>query len=377
MAFLNVAEREQISASMVVSPKFNELRQAQTAAEDSAETSKAESSAIDPTDPAAKEKMAKQTLAENEQRALDRGLTTLEALFPKAGWDHLSDKVDLYPYFQDVFKLQKDYALIAPTDALQQVAILVRILEELFFGLRFVSFGVVIGSDGNPDRVEDVLGPILNNWHYYIDNSFEKEYLPRLAEYCRILENTAESRTSAYAKRLLNELHWAKRLFFLPYYKFESAFPPPFQKNEVVPLYPEIRTLRRYLTAVANGIEQGNRHGGAAVKAACDGIDNPWEPYVFQVPNPVSKRLNALLGEGKRTNAALIFYTLAVSVVLDYLVNNEASWAYGERDHIESLFRSRDGDGVMPMEGVDTKIDADAIFNQAIRARKERANPGQ
>jgi hypothetical protein len=323
----------------------------------------------DSANPRAKEKKVSQAATESEKRALGRGLTTLETLFPKAGWDQLSDTADLYPYFQDVFTLKKEYALIAPTDVLLQVAILVRVLEELFFGLRFVSFGVVTGSDGNPDRVEDVLGPILNNWHFHIDNSFEKEYLPRLAEYCRILESTTGSRNSAYAKRLLNELQWVKRLYFLPYYKFQSAFPPPFQKSEIVPLYPEIRTLRRYLTAVANGIEQGNRHGGAAAKAACNGIDNPWEPYVFQVPNPVSKRLNALLGEGKRSNAALIFFTLAVSVVLDSLVNNEDSRAYDDQGH--SLFRSIDG------EGVDTKIDTETLFKQAIKARREQTNPAQ
>jgi hypothetical protein len=247
------------------------------------------------------------------------------------------------------------------------VIVLLRILEELFFGLRYVSFGAVNGS---VDRADEVLIPIINDWHYFIDSSFDKEYLPRLSEYCRILENTAESRTSNYARRLLNELHWAKRLYFLPYYKFESTFPPPFQKKDVSTLYPEIRQLRKYLTAVAAGIEQGNKQGGAEKRAPCDGIDNPWEPYVFQVPNPLSRRLDTLLDDKKKHNASLVFFTLAVVVVLDYIVNNEDSWAYAERS--STLFRSMNGEGVVPLRGVDTEIDSDGIFKQAQKDRNEK-----
>jgi hypothetical protein len=325
----------------------------------------------DEDDPETEEKRAKQAALETEKKAVDRGLQTLEALFPKAGWDRFSLFPDLYPYFSDIFDLKKGYELIAPTDALQQIAVLMRILEELFFGIRYVTFGAVTGADGNPDRVDDALGNILSNWHNYIENGFNKEYLPRLTEYCRILDSSGESRTSSYARRLLNELHWAKRLYFLPYYKFESIFPPSFQKKDVTPLYPQFRQLRKYLTAVAAGIEQGNKQGGADNRAPCDGIDNPWEPYIFQVPNPLSLRMDALLTGKKKNNASLIFFTLAVATVLDHLVNNDGSWAYGDRPG--PLFRSVDGEGAVPLFGVDTKIDAEAIFKQAMKMRERKA----
>jgi hypothetical protein len=144
--------------------------------------------------------------------------------------------------------------------------------------------------------------------------------------------------------------------------------PPPFQKNSIEALYPEVRSLRRYLTAVAAGIEQGTKRGGAEKRAPCDGIDNPWDPYVFQVPNPLSKRLDALLGPKKRNNASLIFFTLAVTVVLDHLLNDEDSWAYEERTGF--LFRSENGEGVRPLFGVETKIDADQLFKQMIKKRQ-------
>jgi hypothetical protein len=274
-----------------------------------------------------------------------------------------------------VFKLKKGIELIAFTDPLQQAVMLMRIIEELFFGLRYVSFGVVSGADGNPERIDEPMNKIINNWQKNIETGLEKEYLSRLDEYCHILENTSESRTSNYAKRLFNELHWVKRLYFLPYYKFESIMPPPFQKGDFSAVYPEVRQLRRYLSAVAGGIEQGNKQGGAEKRIPCSGIDNPWDPYVFQVPNPLSQRLDALLAQKRRNNASLIFFTLSVTVVLDHLLNNENSWAYGERAGF--LFRSENGEGIRPLFGVETKIDTEAIFTQALKKRQQAAQAAE
>jgi hypothetical protein len=370
MAFINATEEEQILPSAITS--FSD----EVAADISGKTDEppAELEAVEEGDedvPEDEEKQAKRNALEAERKALDRGLLTLEALFPKAGWDKLDTYPDLYPYFANIFDLKRGYDLIAPMDPVMQIAVLTRILEELFFGLRYVSFGVITGADGNPDGVSDILGKIINNWTMYVELSFVKEYLPRLGEYCRILESTTESRTSNYAKRILNELHWTKRLYFLPYYKFESLFPPPFQKKDLTPLYPEIRQLRKYLTAVAAGIEQGNKRGGAEAKAPCDGIDNPWAPYIFQVPNPLSIRLDALLANKKKNNASLLFFTLAVTTVLDYLVNNENSWAY-RGDRPGPLFRSVNGEGVMPQFGVESFIDADALFKETLKQREPK-----
>ncbi|MDR1238772.1 MAG: hypothetical protein LBK27_01535 [Treponema sp.] len=382
MAFLNVSPQDQIDPADMAARQTEGANAEQSAAgEESAEQEKREGPADqenpatasgepqeDPNDPEMIERKARRTAQDAEQKSLEQGLAALESLFPKAGWDRLSTFPDLYPYFADTFNLKKGYELIAPTDPLQQVAILMLILEELLFGLRYVSFGTINGADGSPIRVEDYLGSIINNWQRYIDMSFSKEYLPRLIEYCHILENTADSRNSVYARRTLNELHWAKRLYFLPYYHFESLGPPPFQKRDTTPIYGEIRLLRRYLTEVAQGVEQSNFQGGAGAQAPCDGIDNPWEPYNFEIPNPVSIRLDALLGPKKKNNASLIYFTLAVATVLDHLINNENSWAYEGRPG--PLFRSVNGEGTMPLFGVETKLDANLIFRQMIKQRE-------
>jgi hypothetical protein len=359
MAFLGVTEADRLQPRELV--KESEITEEMVARDGQNGSPQGEGDESE-LDPAQKEARA---LQEAERRAVDRGLDTLETLFPKAGWDKIDEYPDFFPYFSDIFDLGKNYALIPPTDPLQQVIILTRILEELLFGLRYISFSAVANPDGTVENIEDAMTTILTNWHFYYDAAFSKEYLPRLAEYCRILDSPAESRTSPYAKRLINELHWTKRLYFLPYYHFESSSPPPFQKKDINALYPEIRRLRKYLTAVASGIEHGLKAGGPGDNTHCDGIENPWENYNFQVPNPVSNRLDALLGK-KRTNASLIFYTLAVTVALDYLVNNDSSWAYND-DRPSVLFRSVDNAGITPAFGVDTKIDTEALFRQSLK----------
>jgi hypothetical protein len=168
-----------------------------------------------------------------------------------------------------------------------------------------------------------------------------------------------------FGKRTMNELRWTKRLYFLPYYKFASLGPPPFKNQDTTTIYGQVRTLRKYLTLVAAGIEQGNRKGGAQAKAPCNGIDNPWAQYHFEVPNPVSKHLNALLSPDKRNNAVLIFFALSTATLLDTLLNNEDSWAYDDNSVV--LFRSVNNEGNIPLFGVDEKVDAEQMFRNSLK----------
>ena len=329
----------------------------------------------DPNDPKVIARKAREAAAEAEQKAVGHSFNALETLFPKAGWDKLVEYPDLYPYFANMFGMRHGYELIAPSDPLQQVAVLMHIMENICVGLRYASFGIVAGPDGNAMLVNDVIGDMITNWQRYIDDSFMKEYLPRLSDYCRMLEHSADSKNSVYARKILNELRWIKRLFFLPYYKFESLGPPPFKNQESMVVYSQVRSFRKYLTLVAAGIEQGNRKGGAAAKVRCNGIDNPWEQYHFEIPNPVSRRLDALLGPGKRNNAVLVFFALSTATILDNLLNSEDSWAYNNNSHI--LFRSVNGEGLIPMFGVDEKVDSDQIFKNSLKNREAKQQKPQ
>jgi len=318
-----------------------------------------------PEDPKAAALRAKQEAERAERKSMEQGRTAMEVLFPKAGWDKMEEFPDFYPYFANVYNLKHGYELISPKDPLQYVAVLLHILDDLFIGLRYVNFNVITGADGTSVNVSDELAEILNNWRSYIEDSFSRDYLPRLSEYCRMLENSKDSRLSPYAKKTLNELNWIKRLYFLPYYKFESIGPPPFPKSDIISVYSEVRKLRKYLTAFALGVEQGVRAGGAAAKAPCRGINNPWAQYNFQVPNPVSRRLDMMLAPEKRMNATLIFFSLSAVTVLDYIVNNENSWIYYEKGG--TLFRSVNNEGIVPLFGVDNKLDADKIFKESLK----------
>jgi hypothetical protein len=322
----------------------------------------------DPNDPELIKHKEKAAAQEKEHKAMLQGVASLEALFPKAGWERLSGFPDIYPYFQNIYNFKRSYELISPQDPLLQAVVIMRILEDLFLGVRNIRFGTVVSGESGPVQVHETMNDILNAWQNHVDYALEKEYLPRLSEYCRILDQSAESSNSNYAKRLLCELHWIKRLFFFPYHRFDTHFPSPLAKKDVEPVYTSIRSLRRSLTLVASGIEQANRIGGADKMVPCDGVDNPWEAYEFAIPNPVSTRLNALLPAKRCNNATLIFFCLAFSTVLDHLVNDENSWAY--HDENGALFRNLHG---VPRLNVDKKIDADAVFKASIRQREESA----
>lgn len=311
---------------------------------------------------------ARQAEDEAEQKAVERGLRILESLFPKVGWDRPSTYPDLYAYFAKTFDLGKGYELIAPTDPLLQVVILMRILEDLFVGIRYVSFSSIFGAGDSSESINQTMEDILENWRDF-EATFNKEYLSRLQEYCRLLDTSVESRTSSYAKRIYNELQWIKRLYYLPYYKTENFSSSPFKRSSITAMYPEVRKLRHCLSTVAAKIDMVSKQkGGAEAQGACEGIENPWKPYVFQVTNPLSMRLNMLLGAKKRNNASLIYFTLAVATVLDHLINNYNSWAYEHNE--EPLFRSVNGEGIIPQFGVDEKIDANALFKQVVQERR-------
>jgi hypothetical protein len=351
--FLNVKEQDQI----VFVPAKIEAETAKEEAKREAE------------EKAARAEEEKKAAALVENKALVKGQNTLELIFPKAGWNDLASYPDLYPYFHDVFHFKKGCEMIDPGDPIQQTMVLMRIIEELCYGLRFVEFTGITGKGEDSLQNGETLNRIVNDWGEHFERAFEKEYLSRLTEYCRILDTNVESRTSPYAMRIFSELHWIKRLYFLPFYKIKAGIPPSIQKRDVTAIYPEVRKFRRCLTNVAAGIEGGLREGGAAENAYCSGIANPWAPYTFEVPNPVSERLDAVLGKNpkRRNNAGLVFFALSAAVILDHLMNDEDSWAYAPEESF--LFRSVNNKGVVPQMWVDIFVDTQVIFKEALKER--------
>ena len=363
MAFLGVTEDDRIRPEAMHIGEINFDGDGRT---DAAESEAGKESG----EPVEDERKVREAAAES--RAMEQSVKAMESLFPKAGWERLESRPDLYPYFVSIYGLRRGYELIATDDPLQQVAVLMHIIEDLCSAFRYVNFEPVIGPDGNDLMIGDLISRITGNWRRYIDESFAKEYLPRLSEYCRMLGQSRESGTSPFAKRILNDLRWVRRLYFLPYYKFDSMGPPSFQKREIQAVYSEVRMFRKYLTIVAAGIEKWSRAGGAAAKLRCEGIENPTARYKFDIANPVSKRMDLMLPLGQRNNVRLIFFMLSAVTVLDCLLNSETSWAYEKQSPSGYLFRTAEGKGGVPVFGVEEKIDADHIFRDSLRKARAR-----
>ncbi len=366
MALLGVTEEDQIVPQDVIARKIIPNEKMEEGEEEIATPEKKE-------EKREVEKEKQSRVSEAERSIVAKGLRNLETVFPEAGWDKLSSYPDLYPYFRSVLGLKKSFELLSPNDPMQQCAILILIVEELLVGLRSVRFTAIENSDRNEDLAEE-MNTIINNWNDYVEETFFREYLKRLEEYCNTLAESSESRNSPFARRLLDEMCFAKRLYFFPFLHYatqNSATAQGFQRKNLPSISREVRKLRHALTIAAESIEQTLKEGESPdAQISCPGIENPWKPYVIQVASPLWRRLDALLGVKKRNNASLIFFTLSVVAVLDFFLNNSESWAYDPPS--ETIFRSVNNAGVLPQFGVDEKIDAEAIFKRKMKERAER-----
>ncbi|MDR2149333.1 MAG: hypothetical protein LBO67_00620 [Spirochaetaceae bacterium] len=282
-----------------------------------------------------------------EYKAVQQGLQIMETLFPKSGWKTIDEFPDIYPYFTNIFNLKHGFEFMSPDDPLLQVAVLMHVLQNMFTGMRSIKF-----KASAPHNIETELTTITNNWGAALDMMFTKEYLPRLNEYHTMYENAGNARDAIYIRRLYSELQWLRRLFFFPYYNFDVKFGAPLKREGLTSIYTEIRKLRRILTTIACEIDAVHRKSSGI-------IANAWAPYNFQLANSVSVRLNALLVEKKRTNALLIFFTLSIVMILDYMLNNENSWAYS--GHPQFLLRSPDA------TLTEIKINTDLLFRQSLK----------
>ncbi|MDR2445497.1 MAG: hypothetical protein LBD44_06140 [Spirochaetaceae bacterium] len=297
-----------------------------------------------------------------EAKAFERGIQILETLFPQAPWNKLGEFPDFYPYFADVFEIKKNGELIAPQDPAHLALILSQIIEELLYGFRYINF---IGTQSAAS-----LNEIVDDWHTAILESFEKKYLPLINEYAHYFEHSAQKRNSTYAMSIASDIHWVRRYYFLPNYGYIPSTPPSFLKKDVVSLYVTARRLRKGLAECAVAIEDAIKKGGASTNVMVTGIKNPWETYNFQIENPLSKRLNILLGKSQKHNASLIFFALAIVTVLDSYLSDRNSVAY--RADTEILFRNSETDKFKPIFWVEKQKNTFQIFKKSIEGRKKQ-----
>jgi hypothetical protein len=230
---------------------------------------------------------------------------------------------------------------------------------------------------------------IISNWGVTLNNGYERQYIPRVSEYARHAQEAHGSRSSQYATKLINDINWIKRYCFFPYYKFSSLTAPSIQKKDIAPLYPIVRHLLVELSKIAVNIEKTTKGQDPQARPSIPGINNPWDAYIFEIPSAISRHMDMLFPKEKRNNLSLIMFTASVTSVLDYLMNNQNSWAYSIET--EEIFRDTDSvsssDTIDTIDTIDTtdttiggdlslysdgKIDTEAIFKEAL-AKKRRS----
>ncbi len=319
-----------------------------------------------------KKKENRHTAGEKNE-VVTMGLRILDQLFPKAGFLHLENHPDLYPYFQPIYNFVDGFNVIHPENPLQVTIVLTLILEDFFKGCRNINFNIeadeVLGSI--PDKLDLCMG----DWISYYEDLFGK----RLGDYLRTYVNTLYSQKdyaqSNFGKENLNNILWRMKYFFLPHFKFNApVLQKPINDTKYKPFYGRTDYIRTVFGTLVRRIDENS-----ASKKTVLGVLNPWDKYNFDLPNPISKRIDVLLGAKRdasvsaATNANLIKYTYCVMSVLDWWVNNPSSPAYASDPM--TLYRINAEDGA-PQFSVDLRTDQNALFaegvKKAIEAKKNK-----
>ena len=181
------------------------------------------------------------------------GSKLIEALFPRCGWNNPAGFVDFFAYFSPILPYPKGAELIAPESALMRVLTLLLIIQELLPGFRGIDFGIIRDADENPIGLQYEMAGILGNWYRYVEEIIGKQYIPMLQEYCRNMEQDVRFRGSSYGRKLLSELNWLVKYYFMPYLLFnaETGTPPAGRRdggapsrNSVRPFVSALRSCR-------------------------------------------------------------------------------------------------------------------------------------
>jgi len=296
------------------------------------------------------------------------GLKLLNQLFPDAGFDHLDEHPDLYPYFQPLYKFEDGFNLLSPENPLQVIMVLQRIIEDCFQGCRNIKFIEPEQQKKGQESIESV----MNDWSAYREDSFERLYCGPLQELANNVYSQEDYANSHIGKRTITNLLWQVTYHFLPNFKFDQLIlEHPSDESKYRPLFHRTDYARKYLTLVVNECDIA-----AKTKANIKLIENPWEHYKFDISNEVSKRLDVLLGAQNRTqnttatNANLMKYTLCFIAVLDWWINNPGSPAYSTNPM--HIYRVSPDDG-KPQFSVTERTDQNKQFANAIRASYQKS----
>ena len=284
-----------------------------------------------------------------EKISIQQGIIFLDKMFPQAGWKHLSENPDMYPYFKNILNIPKEISLISQNDPLQKIVILIAILKDMFYGFSNIEYGYLVNDMDKPVEVKDKIELLLKNWYLYIDELILKHYLGPLNEYCRHLETNTEMVETEYTKRIASDILWLKKTFICPNMPIHlPKIMQPRTKFSIPKLYESVKQLKTILEKMVMEIFS---QGEIAIETLRNPDDEPW----FEIENHVSKRLITLLKKDnkKLTNKELILYTYEIVDVLDTILlgaNQEII-----DNGISKLYRSEGSRGIKPIYSVNSE----------------------
>lgn len=291
------------------------------------------------------------------------GLRLLEQLFPDAGFSHLEDHPDMFPYFQPLYRFSEGFNMLNPGNGVQVTIVLLKILDDLFHGCRNINFN--IKADEKLGALQDSITGAMADWSFYIEDLFYKKLGDYLKEFMNSLYSQADYPSTNYGKETINNVLWREKFYYLPNLQFNApTLTKPRNDSKYEPLYNRTDYIRTVFTVLGRRIDEN-----AASKKPVLGVMNPWDRYEFDIPNVISKRLDVLLGAKRddkttaATNANLIKYTLCIIAVLDWWINNPDTPAY-TTDANKFYRMSPDGS---PDFSAEVRSDQNQLFAEGVK----------
>lgn len=286
-----------------------------------------------------------------QEAAGNNGLTILARLFPDSGWDCAESWPDMVPYFKPICTLPKGSDILSPRDPVHQAVVVTAAAAELCSGFRGMRFRKSV--DEAP--VSETLERLSGAWHSILDEVIAKYYITPLTEYCRQYERDSDFSGGRYAEKIQSELYWIKRNYLTPY-SHTRAFKgarPAIRKR-----LPKLFETAADMTGLLSQIILAAEESGGGL------LENPDDPFHFEVPGYIPLRVKAVLQrQGKAvSNLELIKIIHGITGTLDYLLNNSESWFY--RGEEEVLFRGDYLNDSAPIYAVDA-LDTAALIRSS------------
>lgn len=294
------------------------------------------------------------------RRQEEDGIKLLEMLFPLAGWESIKSFPDFYAYFQPLYQFQDGFNVLSPKNPLQVVVILIRILEDFFQGCRNIKFS--LGAIPELQNSTDSLNDIFAEWSTYRDILFEKKFCGALKDYTNHLTTQSDFYKSKYGRKELTDILWQEKYDFLPNMLFDIDFVgKPYRDSTYKPLSARVAYLQTIFTYFTKAIRSCEETG---IRSEIAGVSNIWDPYRFDMPNNISRRLDVLLSvKNTQTanNANLLKATNAVINVLDWIINDSGNPLIA--DKIAFVYRTADGgDTHTPVFSIPVRSDQNKVF---------------